>query len=298
MEKRVDISFITVNYNGFDDTCDLLESIGANVLNNIVYEVIVVDNASSLSEADKIAEIYPHVKLIKNTQNLGFAGGNNSGIKLATGRYIMLINNDALIIDSSIADAIRFMDTNPEIGAVSPKILYHTPPGIIQYAGFTELSSITLRNKTIGQGEPDNGKYDVPRQTAYIHGAAAIIRRSILSKTALLPEIFFLYYEEIDWSFSIRDAGYSIWYYPGCSVVHKESRNTGGYSFSKRFYITRNRLLIAYRRRGGIIRVLSLLYLIFIPAIKDIVVSSLKGEFNQSRAIFKGVSQFIKMKKQ
>jgi GT2 family glycosyltransferase len=97
----------------------------------------------------------------------------------------------------------------------------------IQFAGYTPLSSITIRNRAIGCGEEDKGQYDTPHPTPYAHGAAMMVKREAIEKVGLMPECYFLYYEELDWSMMMTRAGYDIWYEPACTIFHKESQSTG-----------------------------------------------------------------------
>lgn len=156
-----DISFITICYNGFKDTCELIESLHKK-LKSVSYEIIVVDNASREDEAAKIHELYPTVISIRSNENGGFSGGNNIGIRAAKGKYIFLINNDTYIESDEIAYLVERLESRPEIGGVSPKIRFAFPPQHIQFAGFTPLTKITLRNNMLGFDCPDDGSYDTP----------------------------------------------------------------------------------------------------------------------------------------
>ena len=98
---------------------------------------------------------------------------------------------------------------------------------------------------------PDDGSYDTPHPTPYLHGAAMIIKREVIEKIGMMPEIFFLYYEELDWSTSMTRAGYELWYEPRCTVFHKESQSTGQLSKLRTYFLTRNRLLYARRNIKG-----------------------------------------------
>ena len=115
-----DISFITICYNGFKDTCELIESLHKK-LKSVSYEIIVVDNASREDEAAQIHELYPTVISIRSNENGGFSGGNNIGIRAAKGKYIFLINNDTYIESDEIAYLVERLESRPEIGGVSPK---------------------------------------------------------------------------------------------------------------------------------------------------------------------------------
>ena len=288
MQNECRLSIITINYNGLKDTCELIDSIPFN--NNL--EVIVVDNASKEDEASIISERFPQVKVIRSDKNLGFAGGNNIGIKEAKGEYILLINNDTYFKDFNIDSLIERLESSKKIGIVCPKLRFAWGNNPIQFAGYTPLSNITLRNKAIGFGEEDNGQYNTAHPTPYAHGAAMLIKREAIDKVGLMPECFFLYYEEIDWSMMFTRAGYEIWYDPSCTVYHKESQTTGQNSPLRTYYITRNRLLLVKRNYKGINKYLSYIYLIGIVATRDIIKYTLKGRFDLVKAVFKGLWDF------
>jgi GT2 family glycosyltransferase len=158
---NVQLSIVTVNYNGFKDTCELIESLQKHLL-SLTYEVVVVDNASRNNEADALRQRYPGVTLVKSDRNLGFAGGNNLGIKAAQGEYILLLNNDTYVKEDTFGYLIETLRQHPEAGAVSPLLLYARDERTIQYAGFTPLTSVTLRNKSIGNGETDSSPPPAP----------------------------------------------------------------------------------------------------------------------------------------
>ena len=259
---------------------------------NSQMEVIVVDNASKEDEANIILERYPQVKVIRSDKNLGFAGGNNLGIKESKGEYILLINNDTYFKEFNIEPLIERLESSDEIGIVCPKLRFAWGNTPIQFAGYTPLSNITLRNNAIGFGEEDNGQYDTAHPTPYAHGAAMLIKREAIVKVGLMPECYFLYYEEIDWSMMFTSAGYEIWYDPSCTVYHKESQTTGQNSPLRTYYITRNRLLLIKRNYKGINKYLSYIYLIGLVAPRDIIKYSFQGRFNLVKAVLKGLRDF------
>ena len=236
MLNECKLSIITVNYNGFKDTCELIDSIPFNK----DMEVIVVDNASKEDEASIISNQYPKAKVIRSDKNLGFAGGNNLGIKEAKGDYILLINNDTYFKEFNIDNLIKRLDSSDKIGIVCPKIRFVWGNNPIQFAGY-------------------------------------------------MPECYFLYYEEIDWSMIFTRAGYEIWYDPACTVYHKESQTTGQNSPLRTYYITRNRLLLVKRNYKGINKYLSYIYLIGIVAPRDIVKYALQGRFDLVKSVCRGL---------
>ena len=282
------MSIVTVNYNGYKDTCELIDSIPFNE----EMEVIVVDNGSQEDEASLLQERYPNIKVIRSDKNLGFAGGNNLGIKAAKGDYLYLINNDTIFRQFNPQLLIRRLEISPKIGMVCPKIRFAWDNNPIQFAGYTPLSQITIRNKAIGFGEEDKGQYDSSHQTPYAHGAAMMFKREVIDIVGLMPECYFLYYEELDWSMMISRAGYEIWYEPASSIYHKESQSTGQNSPLRTYYITRNRLLLVKRNFKGLKKYLAYAYLQMIVATRDILKYLFKGQIDLLKATTKGLRDF------
>ena len=286
----IEISIITINYNGLNDTCALIETIP----NKDNLEVIVVDNASKNqeAEADTISKKYPHIKVIKSEKNLGFAGGNNLGIKAAQGKYLFFINNDTIFKNFNVQALIDRLESSPAIGIVCPKIRFAWGNNPIQYTGYTPLSKITVRNQSIGFGEEDHGQYDTAHPTPYAHGAAMLIKREAIDKVGMMPECFFLYYEELDWSLMFTRASYQIWYEPQCTIYHKESQSTGQNSPLRTYYIVRNRLLLVKRNWNGYTKYLTYAYLIGAVGGRDILKYVLTGKWELVRATFRGIRDF------
>ena len=286
---KIKVSIITINYNGLEDTCALIETIPFN--ENM--EVIVVDNASKNQEADTIARRYPQVKIIKSERNLGFAGGNNLGIQAAQGKYLFLINNDTIFKDFNIQALIDRMESSPYIGIVCPKIRFAWANNPIQYTGYSRLSRVSVRNHAIGFNEEDQGQYETAHPTPYAHGAAMFIRRDAINKVGLMPECYFLYYEELDWSMIFTRAGFHIWYEPKCTIYHKESQTTGQNSPLRTYYLTRNRLLLIRRNPQEFNKTLAYIYLVGIVSLRDILKHTLTGRFDLLKATSRALKDFI-----
>ena len=287
---NIELSIITVNFNGLNDTCALIESIPFNER----MEMIVVDNASKDDEASSIQQRYPQVKVIRSEKNLGFAGGNNLGIKEAKGKYLFLINNDTVFKDFKVQGLIDRLASSPQTAIVCPKIRFAWGTNPIQFAGYTPLSIITIRNSAIGFGEEDHGQYDAPHPTPYAHGAAMLIKREAMKEVGLMPECYFLYYEEIDWSMMFTRAGYDIWYDPACTIFHKESQSTGQNSPLRTYYITRNRLLLVKRNLHGLSKALAYGYLFGIVCVRDICKYVLTRQSSLLKATLRGINDFVK----
>ena len=292
--KLPELSIITVNYNGFADTVQLIESIQNHL--TISYEFIVVDNGSKADEASMLKHQFPNIKVIRSDRNLGFAGGNNLGIKDAAANFLLFINNDTYVKDNSFIHLVERMKKESVLGGISPKILFADQEKLIQFAGYTPLSPVTLRNRLIGFKEQDSGQYDHPISTPYLHGAAMLIRREAIEKVGGMPEIYFLYYEELDWSVQLRRAGYRLEYNPSAVVYHKESSSVGQESPLKAFYMTRNRLLFAKRNLSSFHRFLSIAYQISLALPKRVFHCLLKGNPDLAVAMMKGCVAFLRMK--
>ena len=294
MHQECKLSIITINHNGLKDTCELLETLP---LEDNSLEVIVVDNASKEDEASIIEQRYPTVTVIRSPQNFGFAGGNNLGIKAAHGEYLFFLNNDTVLRHqtSDFRHLIDRLESSDKIGAVCPKIRFSWEHHPIQYAGYTPLSPITMRNHAIGFGEDDHGQYDTPYPTPYAHGAAMMVKREVIDKAGFMPECYFLYYEELDWSMMIRRAGYDIWYEPACTIYHKESQTTGQASALRTYYVTRNRLLFVRRNNRSHTRYVTYLYLIIVVAGKDLLKHLLQRRTDLAKATIRGILHFVKL---
>lgn len=279
------VSIITVNYRQADVTCALLQSI--RQLDATGLEVIVVDNGVLEDNTSKFKESYPGVIVVNSRENLGFAGGNNLGIRHSSGRFLFLVNNDTVIGEGLIETLLARFET-PGTGAVSPKIRFFSEPQVIQYAGFTQVNPLTGRNACIGRGEVDLGQHDVPSTTPYAHGAAIMVSREVVEKVGLMDEGFFLYYEELDWCEQIRRAGYDIWYEPAAAILHKESVSTGKASPLKMRYLTRNRIRFMRRNFGGARLAVFLLFFYSISVPAHTLRLSLSGDWANLRAFYSG----------
>jgi GT2 family glycosyltransferase len=280
------VSIITINYNQLQLTLDLLKSLRQITYPNV--EVIVVDNASAQNPKETISTQFPEVKVIVSEKNLGFAGGNNLGIVQAKGEYLLFLNNDTEVDPGFIEPFIQLFETNPQAGAASSKILYFESGEIIQYAGSTRINPFTGRNQRVGHLEKDCGQHDTLRETDLAHGAAMMVPRKVIDKVGMMPEFFFLYYEEVDWCETIKRGGYKIFYVPASKVYHKESMSIGKKSTLKTYYMTRNRLLFMRRNTEGVEKISWILFFLFFSLPKNLLSYILKREADHGKAFWKG----------
>jgi len=281
------VSIITINFNQLKLTCEMLDSL--RKLSWPAVEIIVVDNHSAEDPTTVITERYPEVKLIVSKENLGFAGGNNLGIQASKGEYLFFLNNDTEVDKGVLEPLIEVFNSNPDAGVASSKLLYFGSDEIIQYAGSSRIDPFTGRSRRVGHMEKDRGQYDRVCETALAHGAAMMVPRRVIDKVGVMPEFFFLYYEEVDWCESIKRAGYKIFFVPGSKVYHKESMSIGKGSTLKTYYMTRNRLLYMRRNTAGLIKLTWILFFLFFSLPKNAVKFTLKRDLEHARAFWKGL---------
>ena len=256
------VSIITVNYDHSEVTSQLLAS-----LRKVTYpelEIIVVDNNSPNDDPAIIKQFFPEIELIRSPENLGFAGGNNLGIRKARGKYILLLNNDTEVEPGFLEPLVTKLESDASIGAVSPKIKFFHTPDTLQFAGFSPLNPYTIRSHGHGYGTRDRGQFGQDAPTAFVHGAAMMVPVEVIRKVGLLAECYFLYYEELDWSERIRRAGYKLWFVHNSVVFHKESISTGKMSPLKTYYMNRARILYLRRNVHGFRFPVAVFYQVFI----------------------------------
>jgi hypothetical protein len=282
------VSIITLNWNGTAVTCDLLRSINEhNTYDSI--EVIVVDNASADDPTQAFLAVYRSAIIIRNQRNLGFSGGNNVGIRAAKGDYLFLVNNDTEFTPGLIEGLVNTFKQYPAAGVVSPKFHYFFEKGTIEYAGYRSVNIFTGRNSMIGSREKDEGQYNQAKETQYAHGGGMMVSRKVISDVGLMPEEFFLYYEELDWSEQIKKKGFKIYFQPDSLIYHKESMTTGKMSPLKTFYLTRNRILFMRRNTPLIGLAVFFLYFTLFTIPKNTLSYLLKRQTDHLKSFWKGI---------
>ncbi|RKR85488.1 hypothetical protein BDD43_5759 [Mucilaginibacter gracilis] len=283
------VSVITVNFNQALVTEALLESIfKTNTYPNI--EIIVVHNGAKTNDLPQWQAKYPDIVFIRSEANLGFAGGNNLGIKAATGDYLFLVNNDTEFTAGLTETLVNTLDNNETIGIISPKIKYFQFPDTLQYVGFTPMNYYTCRNQCIGQFEKDNGQYDnLSQPTGFCHGAAMMLRRKAIEKAGLMTENFFLYYEEMDWNEHIKRAGYQAWVNTNALIYHKESVSVGQGSPLKEYFMNRNRILFIRRNAPWNQAIVFYVYFMLLVVPRNTISYIKQKKYNFIGMLFKAV---------
>lgn len=291
MKKNPLVSLITVNYNTTKDTVEFLESVKGLTYENI--EVIIIDNGSKTPPKHELETTYPTLIYIQSSTNRGFAGGNNLGISVAKGDYLFFLNSDTILFPDSLEPLINYMEANPSAGMASPKVLY-PDISIIQYAGGIAISPYTGRGKQLGFLETDTGQFDICYETGWGHGAALIVRKEVIEKIGPMPELYFLYYEEIDWGESAKRNGFQVHFVGTARLIHKEAISMGGNeSETKAYYMTRSRLLYMRRNSFGFQKFVGLLFFFTVTAPKQTFEYLIRGKFSLLRSFYKGIGWFL-----
>lgn len=216
------VSIIILNWNSYEVTLDCLLSLRKIDYSN--FEVVLVDNGSIDESPEKLLANAPEIRLIRNATNLGFAGGCNVGMRDALRRgtdYLLLLNNDTIVGPDFLSQLVRVAESDEKIGAVSPKILFFDRPDRLNYAG-GEHRPWRLFPKVFGLRQLDDGRYDKLREVSFLTGCAFLIKAEVVRKIGVLEEIYFHFYEDIEWSLRVLKAGFKTFYVPAAKIWHKE----------------------------------------------------------------------------
>lgn len=233
------LSIIVVSWNTKDMLRQCLRSIYEST-RGLAYEIFVVDNASSDGTVAMIESEFPHVILIKNIENVGFAKANNQAMRKSRGKYILLLNPDTMILDNAIIEMKDFMDTNTMAGIATCKIL--NPDKTIQlcYGEFPSLETIIFGGSTVRpalhslfltkrffkDAGLSTNEYNQRQKVDWIMGAFMMVRKEVADQVGLLDEKLFMYGEEPDWCYRITRHGWGIWYVPEPKIIHYGGQST------------------------------------------------------------------------
>ena len=233
---------VVLSWNGRDDTLAALESLRG-------VETVVVDNGSADGSADAVAEGFPELDLVRAGVNLGYAAGNNVGIRRALERgadWVLLLNNDATV-EPGLPEALEAAaEARPDAGVLACKVLF-ADSDRLWYAG-ASFDALLGRSRHEGFGEPDEP--GTLADTVRATGAGMAVSRAAIDAAGLLDEELFLYAEDLEWCLRIREAGFAVVYVPEARVRHRVSAATGGAgSPTTAYYETRNVLAVVERHR-------------------------------------------------
>ncbi len=236
MEKHIDLSIVILSYNTRDLLLKTLDSVFSSMQKTLILEVIVVDNASTNESLEAVQKKYPQVITIQLKKNIGFSAGNNVGIKKTSGKYVLLLNSDVLLMPNTIEVITRFMDDHGDVAVATCKLVF--PNDTIDYAchrGFpTPWASFTY-HLGLAKFFP-HSRFFASYHLTFLSmnesheidspsGAFYFIRRKVIDDVGLLDEDYFMYGEDLDWSFRIKEAGWKIMYVPTAKAIHHKKQS-------------------------------------------------------------------------
>jgi len=235
------ISVVIVNWNGKHHLGECLDSLLAQSVGGV--EIILVDNGSQDGSAEYVRERYRAVRVVSLPENIGFAGGNNAGIRIASGKYIALLNNDTRVDPEWMPSLLKEAESSsPVVGMWASKILSYDNPDIIDNVGLLMYPDGLGRGK--GRLEKDEGQYDQTAEAFFPSGCAGLYRKEMLDKIGLFDEEFFAYADDVDLGLRARLAGWHCIYVPSAKVYHKYSASSSAHSPFKAFLVERNRIWV------------------------------------------------------
>ena len=218
-------------------------------------ETIVIDNASTDGSPEMVHERFPSVRLVRNSDNVGFAAANNQGLVQSTGRYVLLLNSDAEVTGEAIEKLVAFLDQHQGAGAAGPQLVY--PDGSLQFSHARFPGLVEQLMLAFGFGRfilPDESSLadeTDPRQVDYVAGACLLLRADAYRRIGGLDERFFMYSEETDWCYRLRDAGWEVWFVPSAEVTHVRGGSTRRVPTEMLAQLYRGRVLFARKHHGS-----------------------------------------------
>lgn len=252
------LSIIIVNWNGKPVLEDCLTSIYSN-RPAFSFEVIVVDNDSRDDSVGMIQTLFPEVYVVRNAQNLGFAAGNNRGFAVARGRYVLLLNNDTIVLPGALEDSVQFLDDHSDIGALGCRVEFpdrrfqtscyrFNDPLVLFMTRLLPLGSIA--HERLNYGRYWACQFSCPTDVDCVAGCFMMVRREVLDRVGVLDEDFFMYGEDEEWCARIRARGWRIVYFPMATIIHIHRFSSGQARRALKIIECMSPMLVLHKRRG------------------------------------------------
>ena len=255
----VDVSIIIVAWNVKNLLMECLESVFQET-KDISFEVIYVDNASEDGSVEAVEQTFPDVKIIKNQENLGFIKANNQAIKIAKGRYILLLNSDTLVLDNAIAKTTQFADKNPEAAVIGCKVMnpdrtlqrdcFMYPSLLNMLISSLYLNKLFPKSKFFGRERMTWWDFNDFKEVETICGCYALVRKKAIDQIGLMDENYFVYGDDPDWCYRFHTAGWKNMYTPNAQIIHYGGQTTKSIKFTFKLQLFGSKLIFFYKFRS------------------------------------------------
>ena len=316
MSKK--LAIILVNWNSYELTNDTLQSLYQTSYQD--YDIICVDNASTDDSLSQLKTNHANIIILTCDQNTGFTGGNNKGMQYALDHgyaYTLLLNNDVAVESDFLEPLVQALDANENLGAVQPLIYFHHDRTLIWNAGsrYNKWLGVT---KTIGYNKKDKDQKERFRtdqnqnqgdtkdiqpiqNIAWITGCAFMVRTEVLKKVGLLYHPFFIYYEDVDLSFRIKNAGYDLGYVPASVIYHiagmshKSSKKTAeGYVSPKVHYLNARNHIWLLKKYTNLLHAPTVIVYQSLYYLSVTAYFILRGRWQKIKALYKGIGEGLR----
>lgn len=289
------VYIILINYNNYKDTIQCVASL--RKINYNSYTIVIVDNSSMDDSAAHLKSELKDCILIESKKNLGFAGGNNIGMKYALKKgadFILLLNNDTLVEKNFLSNMVAAFSKGKDIGIVGCKIMYYPQTNKIWFGG-GKIDWFKFIGIHFGMRENDTGQVDLEKEIDFMTGCCMLIKREVVEKVGGLPEEYFMYFEDVDYCVKVKEGGYKIWYNPKAVIYHKIGLSSGGEEspFAIK-WCTRNRLIFMSKYKFKVNKIKANLSkkFFYMSRVIKYLQYSLKGESEKSKSILAGIKMF------
>jgi len=294
MQTSPKLAIVLINYLQDDLTLDCIKSIKNSNYDNT--EIILINQISTKDSENKFKSEFPELTFISTERNIGFASACNLGIRKALegkAEIICLLNNDTIVLPDTFLNLMRGFSLSGDVGIVGPKIMYYDKKDKVWFGGGKLLLNKGAKTVHLDMNQLESESNNNIKEVDFITGCALMFKREVLEKVGLLDERYFAYFEEVDFCYRVKKAGYKILYIPQSRLYHKVSSTTKKYfSGLINYYKFRNRLYFL-KKHLPLGRFLILLPIVIYYSIKEIFISIIKGRFKDIISIPLGIIHFI-----
>ena len=291
------VSIVVLNWNGLEDTLACMESLGE--LDYPAFDVLLVDNGSTDGSGGALQSRYasdPKVEILRNRANLGFAEGNNVGIRRGLEKgsdYILILNNDTVVHPQALTALVRVAQTDPKMALLGPKVYYKDDPQRL-YSSFDRVSLWWMSALPTTGGQMDRGQFQQIREVDNLVGCALLVRGTAIQDVGLLDPDYFAYYEEVDWSYRMRQKGYKVVFVPDAVIYHKGGASLKRVDPSQIAYYKIRNLILFMKKHARAAHWITFLPILLGLLTYRITRALLRRDTKTAQAILRGVIECLR----